>query len=91
MEASFDESKSSFNSALARLVRAFTMERLEADCFFWGDLIGEISSVWLSLILASIALTFLSPIVAMRFLEELLKIAKPVSKNGQWLPLSVAL
>ena len=26
-------SKSSFNSALARLVRAFTMERLEADCF----------------------------------------------------------
>ena len=33
LEASFDESKSSFNSALARLVRAFTMERLEADCF----------------------------------------------------------
>ena len=40
--------------------------------FFWGDVIGEISSVWLSLILASIALTFLSPIVAMRFSEELL-------------------
>ena len=48
------------------------MERLEADCFFWGDLIGEISSVWLSVILASIALTFLSPIVAMRFSEEVL-------------------
>ena len=49
------------------------MERLEADYFFWGDLIGEISGVWVSLILASIALTFLSPIVAMRFLEELLR------------------
>ena len=48
------------------------MERLEADYFFWGDLIGEISGVWVSLILASIALTFLSPIVAMRFSEELL-------------------
>ena len=36
MEASFDESKSSFNSALARLMRAFTMERLEADCN-WQD------------------------------------------------------
>ena len=33
LEASFDEGKSSFDSALARLVRAFAMGRLEADCF----------------------------------------------------------
>ena len=45
-----------------------------------------IGGVWRSLILTSMALTFLSSKVAMGFLEELLWIAKPVSKNVQWLP-----
>ena len=33
LEAGFDEGKSSFDSGLARLVPAFVMGRLEADCF----------------------------------------------------------
>ena len=83
LEIGFDECKSSFDSVLARIVPAFVLGRLEADyddgissseseLFYCGDLIGEIGGVWLSLILASMAMTFLSSIAAMDWLKKLL-------------------
>ena len=60
--------------ASRRLILHWLVQCVPSQWNVWRlTVIGKISDVWLSLILASIALTFLSPIVAMRFFEELLR------------------
>ena len=52
----------------------------ESEQFFCGDLIGEIGS-GLSLISASMAVIWLSSNLAIEFLKELFRSARPVSET----------